>query len=150
MPFTVTETLTSLSYRITAKGKALHTSLLIAFARIAIGLQAYIKTQKLQGQVLAHRSGKLTRSIEQQVVDQGRTFTAVVQAGSLAPYGAIHEYGGTFQIPEHMSHSRLSQKTWTVRSHTATFPERSFMRSSLKEYRDQAYREIENAISGSL
>jgi len=150
MPITVTETITSLAYRISAKGKAMHASLVQAFTRIAIGLQGYIKTQKLQGQVLEQRSGKLSRSIIQTVTDAGRTITAIVQAGSLAPYGAVHEWGGTFNIPEHMSHSSLSKKEWTVKAHTATFPERSFMRSSLSEYRARALHEIEQAISGSI
>ena len=148
MPLIITESVTSLSVRIRATGQRVHASLVMAFTRIAIGLQQYIVTQKLEGQVLHHRSGKLIRSIQQHIEDSGNTIAAVVQAGSLAPYAAVHEWGGMFNIPEHQSFSRAG-RAFSVRAHTATFPERSFMRSSLREYKDTALREIRAALNNA-
>jgi len=149
MPFTVTETVTALAVQLRTASRRLHDSLRVAMARIAIGLQSYIMTQKLEGQVLHHRSGKLVRSIQQHLEENGNTISAVVQAGTLAPYAVVHEWGGTFLIPAHLSHSAQGREYW-VREHTATYPERSFMRSSLREYRDPALREIRAAIQEAV
>jgi phage gpG-like protein len=120
-----------------------------AFARIAIRLQRYIVTQKLQGQVLHHRTGNLARSVIQRVEQEGSRISAIVQAGGLAPYAGVHEYGGTFSIPEHQSVSRLG-KAFTVHSHTAHFPERSFMRTSLEENVEMYLAEVNKAIGEAV
>jgi len=120
-----------------------------AFARIAIRLQKYIVTQKLSGDPLKRHSGKLAASVIQRVENSGTKISAIVQAGSLAPYAFVHEYGGTFQIPEHLSVSRLG-RSFTVHAHSATFPERSFMRTSLEENVDMYLAEVSKAIGESL
>jgi hypothetical protein len=37
--------------------------------------------------------------------------------------------------------------SWTVSAHTATYPERSFMRSSFVEFRDQIETAIRDAVN---
>lgn len=120
-----------------------------AFARIAIRLQKYIKDEKLAGQVLHRRSGKLASSVIQRVETSGTQIAAIVQAGSLAPYAGVHEYGGVFTVPEHMSVSRRG-KAFSVRAHSATFPERSYMRTSLEENISVFLEEINKAIGESI
>jgi phage gpG-like protein len=121
-----------------------------AFARIAIRLQQYIVQQKLSGQVLHHKSGKLASSVIQRVETTEGRIAAIVQAGGLAvSYAGVHEYGGTFQIPEHLSVSR-SGKQFTVHAHSATYPERSYMRTSLDENTDMFLEEVSKAIGDAL
>ena len=133
--------------------------------RIAIWLQRDIKDNALEGQILQHRSGKLTGSIRSWVEMGDHEMVAWIQGGGgVAPYGAVHEFGGTFTIPAHIaqrhaaSARRMRRKGidtvadtwWTVREHTATFPERSFMRSRLHENEGMFLSWIERAVSESL
>jgi|SRR5579863_926663 len=135
--------------QISSKGHNLRASIYRAMNRIQVGLQSLI-ISKLQGPVLQHRSGKLTGSVRGQVEDHGDMISAVVTAGGgVAPYAAVHEYGGTFQIPDHLSHSKRG-RAFTVRAHSATFPERSFMRSSLTEFRSRAEAELAKAAIEGL
>lgn len=62
-----------------------------------IKLQSYIVTNKLSGQVLHHRTGKLAGSINAIPASmEGGLLTAGVEgAGGPAWYGVVHEYGGT-------------------------------------------------------
>jgi phage gpG-like protein len=101
------------------------------FERIAIQILATVQ-RKLSGEVLNIRSGKLFRSATSRVEETGDSISAIVEAGALAPYGRVHEYGWSGTIPEHMSASRLG-KAFLVKAHEAKFPERSFMRTSLQE-----------------
>lgn len=130
---------------LTGSGERVLKAMRVAFARIAIQLQRYIVTQKLSGQVLAHRTGTLASSVIQRVEERDGKIVAIVQAGGLAPYAAIHEYGGTVTIPEHLSVSRLGNQ-FTVRSHEAKFPVRSYMRTSLEENLDMYVNEINKAL----
>lgn len=118
--------------------------------RISIVLQQHVVERKLRGQVLQHRTGKLARSVNQRVVDSGNEIAAIVTGGgSTATYGYVHEFGGTFDIPEHMSFSRTG-KAFMVRAHQATYPEKSFMRSSLVDLRARFARDMNDAVAEAL
>jgi phage gpG-like protein len=87
----------------------------------------------LSGNPLAQRSGKLKGSVRYEVSDRGDTVVGRVMAGGgIAPYGMVHEYGGVFQIPRHLSMSRLGN-AYSVRAHQARFPQRAFMAPSMTE-----------------
>ena len=103
-------------------------------------LQRYVKQEKLSGQVLKVRTGNLRSNINQTVEDQGGQIVGSV--GTNVKYGRVHEYGGTVSIPEH-DRRLMSGKTVTVRAHTATFPARSFLRSSLSDRRDRIIATLE-------
>lgn len=64
---------------------------------LLIRLQSHIVAEKLSGQVLKHRSGKLAASVRvQMAAAQGTSIVgAVLAAGGPAWYGKIHEFGGT-------------------------------------------------------
>lgn len=68
---------------------------------LAVELQQYAVTKKLQGQVLNVKTGKLQRSvraeIEGQGTDQARGYIAV-NLGNV-PYARIHELGGKIHHP---------------------------------------------------
>lgn len=102
-------------------------------------LQAAVVTGKLSGDPLHRRTGNLASSINQRLTDDGTSI--VGQVGTKVRYGAVHENGGTFQIPSHertitqvFGHA-VTPHAVTVRAHSATFPQRSFLRSSLRDLR---------------
>jgi len=122
-------------------------------------LQAKIVGEKLQGQVLQHRTGKLAGSIRAiPAVVEGEAIVGAVQGGGgPAFYGRVHEFGGTFNIPEYQrqitggkKQDMLKRVAGTVRAHTARFPERSFMRTSLEEMRERIFAGLTQTISGEL
>jgi phage gpG-like protein len=127
----------------------IHDALVRVMTYIGIDLQRYIVRQKLEGQVLHHRTGKLIRSVNQRVIDAYNVVAAVVtSAGSGAPYGFLHEFGGTVRIPEHTAHN--ARRSWIVRAHDATFPVRSYARTSLADRRADYLARIQAAIAGAL
>lgn len=118
----------------------------------ALLLVRHIQRDKLQGQVLHHRSGRLQGSIKQNVTKTETGVLATVYTN--VEYAAIHEYGfqGAVSVKEHLRtitkafKVELTQpKKITVRQHTrnVNLPERSFMRSALKDNTEQ----IQKAIS---
>jgi len=125
---------------------------------LMLELQAKIVGEKLQGQVLAHRSGKLAGSIRVvPAIVEGTSVVGIVQgAGGPAFYGRVHEFGGTFDIPTHQRKVGATKEKirarlgGTVRAHTATFPQRSFMRTSLEEMRGRIFEGMTAAVSEEL
>lgn len=111
---------------------------------LAINLVRYVKEKKLSGQVLKNRTGTLRRSINQKVTDTGESVFAEV--GTNKSYAKPHEYGfsGTVTVKEHLRVMKsafgrpISPIQVTVKEHEmrVNLPERSFLRSSLAEYRD--------------
>jgi len=100
-----------------------------------IAMTSKIKVSKLSGQVLHRRSGTLSASIhDQPVTVTTDMISGVVSVGPEAPYGKTHEFGLTVQRSASERVSKLGNR-FTVRAHSATYPTRSFMRSTLNEYR---------------
>lgn len=116
-------------------------------------LVGMVKADKLSGQALHRRSGRLSRSINAQFTDDGKT--GVV--GTNVVYGKAHESGGTFNIPEHMRMMKQAfgrpvknPREITVRAHTATFPQRSFLASALRDLEPQIKPAVEKAVKGVI
>ncbi|HXN32447.1 MAG TPA: hypothetical protein VN894_11315 [Polyangiaceae bacterium] len=115
-------------------------------------VQIAVVKQKLSGDPLHRVTGVLASSINvggaQTATSFDETETSITaRIGTRVRYGAVHELGGTFQIPEH---GRLGHM---VRAHSATFPQRSFLRSTLAEMgpsiRENIARAVGNAIAAS-
>lgn len=115
--------------------------------RIALWLVGYIKRDKLQGQVLHHRSGNLSTRVTQQTEVHNDTIVANVGVFSGVPYARIHEYGfnGEQRVRQH---TRVMSQAWgkdiepvTVEvksfSRNVNMPERSYLRSSLADKRTE-------------
>jgi hypothetical protein len=110
--------------------------------RLVLLLQQKIKREKLQGQVLQHRTGKLDRSIIALPVEvEGAVVTGEVQgAGPPAQYGQIQETGGerAYTIVP-VSKKALAfvatggAKAFAKKVEHPAIKQRSFMRSSLEE-----------------
>src|ERR1700677_3846927 len=108
------------------------TNLYNSFRRIASALATYIKREKLSGQVLNRISGKLSGSVGYRVTQSGGDFNLEVYAGGPdAPYAPLQELGGIVTIPAHSATRPL--KTFSVRAHTAKYPARPYMKTSLEE-----------------
>jgi phage gpG-like protein len=114
--------------------------------QLAIKLTALVK-RKLGGDVLKVRTGRLRRSINYRLFRRESSVVATV--GTNVKYGAVHELGGKFQVPAHM---RMQTMAWgklmkqprkvNVRSHTANYPQRSFLVASLREMEPEIEREL--------
>jgi phage gpG-like protein len=107
-----------------------------AIERFTMRMSADVRQNRLSGQTLRVRTGRLRRSVHHEVtVEPGRVTGTV---GTNVRYGRIHEFGGTVQIP---AHARQVSQVFgrplpapimvQVRAHTARFPTRSFLRSTL-------------------
>jgi len=106
-----------------------------------VALQRKIQTEKLSGQVLTARSGKLRDSIRAlPVVESGTDLVGEVKgAGGVAPYGRVHEYGGRGPytiVPVKAKALRFMVGGKVVFARMVNHPplaRRSFMRVSLEE-----------------
>jgi len=123
----------------------------------AIALTRYVKGSKLSGQVLRNRSGHLRASISYalMIADQGLT----AQVGTNVAYAAIHEYGG--QTRAHVIEAKKAKALAfqmggetiirkLVHHPGSKMPERSFLRSSLRESRDRIIAAIERAVAQGI
>lgn len=119
--------------RLESIGPQMKVALRQGIGRLVTQLQKNVRQNKLSGQVLNVRSGRLYRSIEQVVEEQGEKVVGIVSTA--VKYAAVHEYGfkGTVNVREHMR--RTKNGSHSVRAHTARvdLPERSFLRSALRE-----------------
>jgi phage gpG-like protein len=131
-------------------GRKIEESVERAMLRIVIQLQSDIRRNKLQGDPLHQRTGNLSREITtNDPRSDGGDILGIVGVARTAPYGEVHEMGGTFTIPEHMSTSRLGNR-FSVRAHEATFPARSFLRSTLREQESGIREAIAKAVAQAL
>lgn len=125
--------------------------------RLLIRMQSVIVGDKLHGGVLHWLTGRLARSVHHEVLDMGDAIEGRIYAGKEAPYGRVHEFGGTFTVAAHLRiitqafGVELSQP-WPVfvREHDATYPERSFLRSTVGENRMAFEEAIRQAVRSSV
>lgn len=110
--------------------------------------------QKLSGQVLQVRSGDLRASIFENVDETETSIIGRVGSSGDVKYAAIHEYGGT--IPAHEvvpSKAQALAFVWQgkqvffkhVHIPDVHMPERSYLRSSLAEMKQEIISEIQSA-----
>jgi hypothetical protein len=127
--------------------------------QLSVQLQQHIVREKLSGQVLHHRSGKGQQSIRViPATEDGERIEGGVQGGGgPAWYMALHEFGGTFTAarknlmrPPHLVTRTRGERVMTGSPYGIHFPERSFMRSSLQEMRQQIYDGMAQALRDAL
>lgn len=119
-------------------------------------LLAYIKDEKLSGQLLNQRSGNLKRSGFTEVQETAESAIGYVGFGRTVPYAAIHNYGGTIHIPEVSGKLMVFERggeTVFTRRHRAfdvNMPERNYLESSATE-REPIIREgFRDAIEAAI
>lgn len=130
--------------------------LLKRVTRLALDMVRHVRTNKLSGQVLNHRTGRLWRSIFQRVAADTYGVVATVASSSDVPYAGIHEFGGrtrphdivarrkkalAFMIQGNMVFAKR------VRHPGSNMPERSFLRSSLTDMRARIDRDMKDAVA---
>ena len=119
--------------------------------RLSIELQANVKKDKLSGQVLHTRTGTLRRSINRSISQSGDGVVATV--GTNVKYAGVHEYGfdGVVTVKDHLRACK-NGGTAEVKSHTRhmKLPERSFLRSALREMVPQIKEDIRSAALKAL
>lgn len=134
--------------------KRVHEELLKATTGLSFDLMALVK-RKLSGDVLNAISGKLRDSIFQEVNDDGNSVQGRVASDGTVKYAAIHEFGGVINIPDiypvnaqalhfFMGGEEIFAKY--ARAHTVVMPERSYMRSSLVDMKEQIKEELTEAV----
>lgn len=122
-------------------------------------LKRKVGQEKLRGQVLKVRSGRLWRSVRGEVITDGNVVSGVVSTN--VKYGRAHEYGGlqTETVREHLRKvkiafgKRLKSPVFsTVRAHSraVNFPERSFLRSALAEMQGEIVADLEKAVATGI
>jgi phage gpG-like protein len=126
--------------------------------RFAIMLQGYVKAEKLSGDPLNRRTGNLSRSINfaPVKVDGNEVYSSV---GTNLSYGKVHELGLT--IPAHTIQAVRAQAlafSWkgklrffkSVQIPDVKMPQRSFLRSSLRENSPQFVQEVDQAVKEAV
>lgn len=126
---------------------------------LTTNLQHHIVADKLQGQVLHHRSGALSRSIAQDVETDGSVTTGRVFSSGDVKYAAIHEFGGKTR-PHDIVPTKAQALAFMVGGQQvfakivhhpgSNIPERSFMRSGLFDMAEEIVAGIrEAALAGA-
>ncbi|WP_257306299.1 HK97 gp10 family phage protein [Geothrix campi] len=137
--------------KVVAAGKA-------SIARSTMKVLAKAK-QKVSGEVLKNRTGTLRRAINQRIEEAGGRIVGTV--GIKLRYAAAHEYGfkGTVTVRAHL---RMMKVAWgrpvkqprkiEVGAHTMkmNLPERSFLRSSLRELRSDIIADMQASVAKAV
>lgn len=137
-------------------------SIRVRMNQLLIQLQAKIVGEKLQGEVLQHRSGKLGKSIvldpaNGAVVIGDQVVGSVIGATPPAGYGIVHEKGGinAYEIVPvskkvMMFYSAGGAKRFAKRVLHPPLKQRSFMASTLEEMRARITAGIQEAAVEGL
>jgi phage gpG-like protein len=119
-----------------------HDALAATISSLALQLQKHVQVDKLEGQVLRHITGQLQGSIHGELSENSSDrITGRVYSSNVA-YAAIHEYGGPFR-------TRLGTGKGPPKpggKAVAQMPERSFLRSSLADYRQKIIDDMSAAV----
>lgn len=126
---------------------------------LTLKLEARVK-QKLSGKVLNVRSGDLRASIFRKVEQVATTIVGAVGSAGVK-YARIHEYGGTIKHPGGTKYyidkatglarfisNKSELAAWAfpmTRPHDIKIPERSYLRSSLREMAGEIMKGLKEA-----
>jgi hypothetical protein len=147
--------------RLTAMPPRVHDALVKKVSLLTADLYSKV-IDKLSDDVLHVRTGELRRSIHPDTWQDGKTVRGTVFSASNSPagkYAAIQEFGGTVHIPEivptkaQVLHFLIDGKdvfAMRTRAHDITIPERSYMRSSLTEMKDEILAGLTDAVKEGL
>ncbi len=141
--------------RMSALPDRVHAALLRKVTVLALKMEARIK-RKLSGEVLNVKTGDLRRSIHHEVENTPNAIYGIVYStggrDKNPPYAAIHEFGGTIQHPGGTPYfvskrdgramfvsksAAVSRYLPVTRPHLIKIPERSYMRSTLRDMRQE-------------
>ncbi|SEJ55983.1 hypothetical protein [Frateuria terrea] len=127
----------------------------------ATELAGYIKMSKLSGDPLHRRSGKLSSSVYPDKRETADTISGGARAGLDVPYPKAHEYGMQRNVVVSAFH-RMQTMAWgkpmanprevLVNQHSSyvNLPERSYMRSALREQAPEGIAELRAAVKEAI
>lgn len=135
---------------------AVQAALKIKVTQLALQLENYVKTRKLNGQVLNRISGRLARSIANKVFATANEVIARVFSSGDVKYAGIHEFGGKTS-PHIIEPKKASVLAFAGAGGAMVFarrvnhpgskmPERSYLRSSLREMSTQISMGMKEAV----
>lgn len=127
---------------------------------LTLKLERKIKAEKLNGQVLNRVTGRLARSITHEVdVEPNGVYGRVFSTGDVK-YAAIHEFGG--QTTPHVIYPKKAQAlsfmgsggnrvfAKKVNHPGSKMPERSFMRSALRDMSTEISTGLKTAVIDAI
>lgn len=127
----------------------------------ATELAGYIKAEKLSGNPLNRRSGNLSSSVYPDKRETSDSISGGARAGADVPYAKIHEYGLQRNVVVSAFY-RMQTKAWgkpmasprevLVNQHSSyvNMPERSYMRSSLREQAPEGIAALREAVREAI
>lgn len=144
--------------QLNAVGPRVRDSVRIAIRQLAVQLKGNVKRDKLSGQVLKRRTGNLSRSIDDAVVETPEGAVGIVSTN--VKYGRAHEYGfqGAVTVKAHLRTIKMAwgkQITPTsvnVNSFTRNMnlPMRSFLRTALSDFQGTIQMKLTAAVNSAL
>lgn len=127
--------------------------------RLTLKLLIKIKSEKLSGQVLNVQSGRLRRSMTQEVRGQGTNVVSGI-VGTNVEYAPPHERGfhGVVSVKAHMREIKqawgrsIAPRSVEVSGHSRSvnIPARSFLKSALNEMTPEIQASLMRAIDAGL
>ncbi len=139
---------------LTGYNNRVRVELLKTIQKLTLELTNSIKNDKLTGQVLKVQTGRLRNSIQNDITQTENEITGSVKTN--VKYAKAHEYGfsGNVTVKEHLRTIKqafgrsIEPKTINVKSFTKNvkLPERSFMRSALRDINSKVKQEIQAAL----
>lgn len=125
----------------------------------AVELAGYIKINKLSGDPLNRRSGRLSSSVHPVTAQSADSVSGGAGGGAGVPYARIHEYGGV--IPAHQVVVKNAQAlsftvdgvrrfAKSVQIPDVTMPERSYMRSGFEEEAPRGIEQLRAAVKAAI
>jgi phage gpG-like protein len=122
---------------------------------LTLKLEAKVKVDKLSGQVLHARTGALRRAVASRVEEIGAQIIGTVYVSNDVKYAHIHEYGGR-TLPHDivpvkakaLAFMMSGKQVFAKRVHHpgSVMPERSYLRSSLDDMRDEIIAGVKNTL----
>ena len=131
----------------------------------AVELAGYIQANKLSGDPLHRRSGRLSASVHPLMSQTGDSVSGGAGGGAGVPYAKIHEFGGTINHPGGTAYfmdgnagravfvsnaSALADRLPRTRPHAIPMPERSYMRSGFEERAPSGIEQLRAAVKAAI
>lgn len=153
--------------RFNAAGPVVQDRMNVVVQAYTSDLHEYVIGSKLSGQVLNRRSGALSRSIQQRLTINATSVYGYVYSSGDVKYAAIHEFGGVIQHPggtkyiidaavggeirtRFVSNLFPGPVAGVTKPHAIPMPERSFLRSGLRDKSVQYSEGMAKAASAAL
>lgn len=142
--------------RLNASPDVIRRALIAKVTALTLRLEAHVKQDKLSGQVLHAKTGRLRRAVASRVQEVNGQIIGTVYVSNDVPYARIHEYGGKTQAHEIVPVKAKAlafilggkQVFFKRVQHPGSLmPERSYLRSSLDDMRDEIINGIKNTLN---